>query len=67
MKSPARDKIRFAYNETEKAEILKKIGSQKYTLQRSKGLGENEPEMMWETTMKPRDPPAHQGDRSRRR
>lgn len=48
-----KDKIRFAYNETEKAEILKKIGNQKYTLQRSKGLGENEPEMMWETTMNP--------------
>ena len=43
----------FAYNEQEKAEILAKIGSKKYTLQRSKGLGENEPEMMWQTTMCP--------------
>ena len=43
----------FAYNEFEKAEILKKLGNKKYTLQRSKGLGENEPEMMWQTTMNP--------------
>ena len=43
----------FAYNEQEKAEILAKIGSKKYTLQRSKGLGENEPKMMWQTTMCP--------------
>ena len=48
-----KDKIYFAYNEFEKAEILKKLGNQKYTLQRSKGLGENEPEMMWQTTMNP--------------
>ena len=43
----------FAYNEPEKAEILKQLGDRKYTLQRSKGLGENEPEMMWQTTMNP--------------
>ena len=43
----------FAYNEAEKAEILAKLGNKKYTLQRSKGLGENEPEMMWRTTMCP--------------
>ncbi len=43
----------FAYNESEKIEILKKIGDKKYTLQRSKGLGENEPEMMSLTTMSP--------------
>ncbi len=43
----------FAYNEQEKAEILSKLGSKKYTLQRSKGLGENEPDMMWRTTMCP--------------
>ncbi|MFV0412991.1 MAG: toprim domain-containing protein, partial [Oscillospiraceae bacterium] len=46
-------KTYFAYNEMEKAEILKRIGDEKYTLQRSKGLGENDPEMMWLTTMNP--------------
>ncbi|MBQ8141105.1 MAG: DNA topoisomerase [Clostridia bacterium] len=49
----AKDKIYFAYNEFEKADILKKLAGQKYTLQRSKGLGENEPDMMWQTTMNP--------------
>ena len=43
----------FAYNEAEKTAILSDIRG-KYTIQRSKGLGENEPEMMWETTMNPR-------------
>ena len=43
----------FAYNEQEKNEILSKLGNKKYTIQRSKGLGENEPEMMWRTTMCP--------------
>ncbi len=47
-------KTYFAYNEVEKAEFLAKIGdSEKVTIQRSKGLGENEPEMMWMTTMNP--------------
>jgi DNA gyrase subunit B len=43
----------FAYSEFEKSEILAKLGNKKYTLQRSKGLGENEPDMMWRTTMCP--------------
>lgn len=43
----------FAFDEREKADILAKLGNKKYTIQRSKGLGENEPEMMWETTMNP--------------
>ena len=40
-------------SEAEKIEIVKKLGDKKYTLQRSKGLGENEPEMMSRTTMCP--------------
>ena len=48
-----KDEVFFAYNEFEKAEILKKLQGKKYILQRSKGLGENEPEMMWKTTMNP--------------
>ncbi len=49
----SRGKTWFAYNDREKAEILKKIGDNKYTINRSKGLGENDPEMMWMTTMNP--------------
>ncbi len=48
-----KDETLFAFDEFEKAEILKKLGDKKYTLQRSKGLGENDPEMMWKTTMNP--------------
>lgn len=43
----------FAYDENEKKEILEKIGSEKCELQRSKGLGENQPDMMNLTTMNP--------------
>lgn len=43
----------FAYSEKEKQDILKKIGDKKFTIQRSKGLGENDPEMMSLTTMNP--------------
>jgi DNA gyrase subunit B len=48
-----KDRTYFAYNEKEKADILAKIGNQKYKLDRSKGLGENDPEMMSLTTMNP--------------
>ncbi len=48
-----KDKTYFAYNEKEKAEILRMIDGQKFKLDRSKGLGENEPEMMSLTTMNP--------------
>ena len=43
----------FAYDEFEKADILRKLGDQKYKLQRSKGLGENSADMMALTTMNP--------------
>ena len=43
----------FAYNEQEKNDIIAGLNGKKYTLQRSKGLGENEPEMMSRTTMSP--------------
>lgn len=49
-----KDMTYFAYNESEKAQILNKIGDKKFTIQRSKGLGENEPEMMSLTTMNPK-------------
>lgn len=48
-----KNKTYFAYCDREKAEILAKIGDAKYTIQRSKGLGENDPEMMSLTTMNP--------------
>ena len=49
----AKSKTWFAYNETEKASILSGLDGQKCTVSRSKGLGENDPEMMWMTTMNP--------------
>ena len=48
-----KDKTWFAYTEAEKAKILKGLEGKKVTIQRSKGLGENDPEMMWMTTMNP--------------
>lgn len=47
------DQTYFAYNEIEMDEIRQEIGDKKYTVQRSKGLGENEAEMMSLTTMNP--------------
>uniref|UniRef100_UPI003FF08421 DNA gyrase/topoisomerase IV subunit B n=1 Tax=Eubacterium sp. TaxID=142586 RepID=UPI003FF08421 len=49
-----KDQTYFAYNEKEMDEIKEEIGEQKYTVQRSKGLGENEAEMMALTTMNPK-------------
>ena len=49
-----KDETYFAYSDAEKTEILQKLGSKKVDVQRSKGLGENEPDMMWLTTMNPK-------------
>ncbi len=48
-----KDKVYFAYTEAEKEQFIKEIGDKKFTVQRSKGLGENEPDMMSLTTMNP--------------
>ncbi len=48
-----KDKTWFAYTEQEKGEILKNLEGKKVSINRSKGLGENDPEMMWMTTMNP--------------
>ncbi len=48
-----KEKTWFAYSDAEKNAIVKELEGKKYTVSRSKGLGENEPEMMWMTTMNP--------------
>ena len=48
-----KEKTWFAYSEKEKADILKSLEGKKVKVDRSKGLGENDPEMMWLTTMNP--------------
>lgn len=49
-----KDETWFCYTEKEKQEALAEIGNRKFTIQRSKGLGENEADMMWLTTMNPK-------------
>ena len=48
-----KDKSFFAYTDKEKDDYVKKMEGKKLIIMRSKGLGENEPEMMWQTTMNP--------------
>ena len=48
-----KEKTWFAYSNKEKDDVVAKLQGKKYDVQRSKGLGENEPEMMWLTTMSP--------------
>ena len=47
------EKTWFAYTDREKADILKELEGKKVKVDRSKGLGENDPDMMWLTTMNP--------------
>ena len=49
-----KNEVYFAYDESEKDSFINLIGEEKYTIQRSKGLGENEPDMMNLTTMNPK-------------
>ena len=48
-----KNEVYFAYDEIEKDKFIEQIGDEKFTIQRSKGLGENEPDMMNLTTMNP--------------
>ena len=47
------EKTWFAYTDKEKSDIVRSLEGRRVKVDRSKGLGENDPEMMWLTTMNP--------------